>query len=168
MSGGSHINRTYGSRAAKSIYMWQTLDVEGEKFYVPLDNGLNPIGKLALKEVRAEGEEGSPAIISLVLVSVDHVTGDAGVGTQSLRRLITRALESILSDDDATTHEIYEALIMRLAPSNLAASVPQDGLDVEQILRDNFWCYEVPVSGGGMARKWTWHKEKAEKEGCRS
>jgi len=145
------IDGSAGAWDGGGIYMWEMTKRSGRIYYVPLDGALDPVADVALEDVQAL--DGSGNFVLGVGVMGEPGAGDVEPG--ALERLVVRAIEVILRDGDATTYQVYEALIIRFISSGLLHVLPAADVDVEGILRDNFLCYECLSPRGAVVRKWT-------------
>lgn len=142
------------ARPGKRICMWEMMERSGETFFVPLDENFLPLGDIALLDVSVDGNGALSGWQNFVLVS--GILGSSlsqGPDGEILEEYAVQAIETVLRGGDATTRQIYEALVLELLSSDLG-----DGpfrLDVERLLYTNFWYYEFLLSTGVMARKWT-------------
>lgn len=142
------------ARPRKRIYMWEMMEKSGETFFIPLDENFAPLGDIALVDVSAGGNGDLSRWQNFVLVSgILGSSPKSGPDGEILEEYAVQTIEKVLRGGDATTRQIYEALVLELLSSDLG-----DGpfrLDVERLLYTNFWYYEFPLSTGVMARKWT-------------
>lgn len=158
------IDRLPKMQAERSIYMWEGVERGGTMHYVPLGKNLNPIADVALEDVHTPGSNGSSQPGNFLLVSgALEKPGAASPGPRGFERLVAKAIEAILRDGDATTYQVYQALIARLISSGIMDGGTSVAVDVEGILRDNFWHYES--LGGVTAKRWTLDEDRARSQG---
>ncbi len=137
-----------GSRARKrEIHMWEQVQRLGRTFYVPLDQDLQPLGDLALEDSTDEAYA-----LSQTFKIAPHFEPPAD-WDESVEGLVVQYVERFLSDADATTYQVYEAILLRLQASGLLEQGA--AVDLLRILAHNFYHYEVENDRGAMLRKWS-------------
>ena len=151
----------------RGVYMWEVVKRAGDIYYVPLNGDLDPVADIALQDIQGRYGGDAPAGGRLVVGAGASGRGSGEAEAAGFGGLAVKAIESILSGGDATTYEIYEALIARLVSSALLDEGYTAGVDVEGILYSNFWCYELPVGRGAVVRKWTLCPARAKAYGQR-
>lgn len=153
---------TINSKNEKSIYIWEQKERDGKIYYVPLDKNMKPIANVALKDSKEEKNNTYRNNGHFALVSKDIKKQEKKrVNNKQVESLIENIIESILEESDATTYQIYEALINHLTSCEMTSFVEAEDIDVQRILQERFWYYECPISLGTVARIWTMDEKKA-------
>ena len=132
----------------RSIHMWEQVHRLGRTFYVPLDEGLQPLADLALEDTAADDSYAIAQTLAVASAAAPAFGWDAG-----LEEMVVRFVERLLERGDATTYELYEALVLRLHETRLLDQ--RASVDLLRILAQNFYHYEFPGDRGVMLRRWT-------------
>ncbi len=129
------------------IHMWERVQRLGRTFYVPLGRDLRPMGDLALEDA---GEDRAWWIAQTVRLAPDP---EPPRKPSAIEQLVAPFIRSLLEQGDATTYQIFEAVLLDLQ----GAKTLDDGaaVDLLAVLAGHFRCYEFTNDRGALLRKWT-------------
>ncbi len=142
----------------KTIHMWERVRWLGKTFNIPLDEEMKPMGDLAIEDVADLERE---FVSRSVQVAPTYETPEPGNETERLVADFVRKM--LATEGDATTYQIYEAVLLRLQESRLLDH--GESVDLIKVLSVHFRHYEFQGERGELLRKWTVRKHsKAERD----
>ncbi|MCH8191799.1 MAG: hypothetical protein IIC80_10675 [Chloroflexi bacterium] len=133
---------------SRPVHMWERVTWRGKTFNVPLDEQMIPMGDLAIEDV---GDVDS----DLLSRSVQFAPEPPGpIALTETQRIIVNFVRQMLEKNgDATTYQVYEAVILRLQDSDLLGD--DESVDLLMLLSSFFRHYEHKGERGELLRKWT-------------
>ena len=133
---------------SRPVHMWERVTWRGKTFNVPLDEQMRPMGDLAIEDV---GDADSDLLSRSVELAPEP---SAPIALTETHRIIVDFVRQLLEKDgDATTYQVYEAVILRLQASDLLGD--DESVDLLMLLSAFFRHYEYKTERGELLRKWT-------------